>query len=63
VKTPVTRAVTHTILGAVTADTVIHDTTSAHYLKFINEVLDVMDEVGNMKGFYLVMDNCSIHKN
>ncbi|KAI8880738.1 hypothetical protein K501DRAFT_190679 [Backusella circina FSU 941] len=115
VKTPVTRAVTHTILGAITADTVIHislrkpapltpkpkkaktnkrkkknvetgvveeeqgdesadqkwpddgnpapkGTTSAHYIKFINEVLDIMDEFGTMKGCYLVIDNCSIHK-
>lgn len=38
-------------------------TTSAHYIKFISEVLDVMDEIGNMEGYYLVMDNCSIHKN
>ncbi|EIE79873.1 hypothetical protein G6F46_011946 [Rhizopus delemar] len=117
VKTPVTRAVTHTVLDAITADTVIHlslrkpappkpkpkkaktnkrkkkdveaeaaveeeqenedveqywpgddkpapkGTTSAHYIKFISEVLDVMDEIGNMEGYYLVMDNCSIHKN
>jgi transposase len=116
VKTPVTRAVTHTVLGAITADTVIHvslrkpappapkpkkaktnkrkkkdveaevveeeqgdesadqqwpdddkpapkGTTSAHYIKFIKEVLDIMDEIGTMKGYYLVMDNCSIHKN
>jgi transposase len=116
VKTPVTRAVTHTVLGAVTADTVIHvslrkpppptprpkkrmtnkrkkkdvdaeifeedeqeeiieqqwpddgkpapkGTTAAHFIKFINEVLDIMDEIGNMKGYYLVMDNCNIHKN
>jgi hypothetical protein len=37
-------------------------TTAAHYVKFINELLDVMDLDGNMKGYYLVMDNASIHK-
>lgn len=31
-------------------------TTSAHYIKLISEVLDVMDDIGNMEGFYLVMD-------
>lgn len=38
-------------------------TTSAHYIKFINEMLDIMDEIGDMKGCYIVMDNCNIHKN
>lgn len=36
-------------------------TTSAHYTKFINELLDILDDMGDMKGSYLVMDNCSIH--
>jgi hypothetical protein len=111
VKTPVTRTVTHAILGAVTVNTVVHlslrkpappkpkprkvetnkgkkkdvgadaaveeeqenegveqyqpdddkpapkGTTSAHYIKLISEVLDVVDEIGNMEGFYLVMTN------
>ncbi|CEP19195.1 hypothetical protein [Parasitella parasitica] len=96
VKTPVTRAVIHIVLGAITADIVIYlslrkpappkpkltkdveskvaveqeqesedvdqywpddskpapkRTTSAHYIKFISEVLDVMDKIGNMKGY------------
>lgn len=37
-------------------------TTILHYVKFINELLDVMDEDATMKGYYLVMDNASIHK-
>lgn len=36
-------------------------TTSAHYTKFINELLDILDDMGDMKGSYLVMDNCSIY--
>lgn len=36
------------------------DTTTAHFVKFVNEVLDVMD-LEAFKGRYLVMDNASIH--
>ncbi|KAG1140142.1 hypothetical protein G6F37_008877 [Rhizopus arrhizus] len=36
-------------------------TTSAHYTKFINELLDILDDMRDMKGSYLVTDNCSIH--
>jgi hypothetical protein len=36
--------------------------TPAHFIKFINELLDIMDEDGNLKGSYLRMDNASIHK-
>jgi hypothetical protein len=108
VKTPVTRAVSHIVLGAVTADTVFHVafrkptppapkpkkaktkaevveeieqegsveqhwsddgtpapkcTITAHFIEYINEVLDIMDEAGDIKGYYRVMDNCNIHKN
>ncbi|KAG2193899.1 hypothetical protein INT47_004147 [Mucor saturninus] len=39
-------------------------TTSAHYIKFISEVLNATDKIGNIKGYFFVMDNCScIHKN
>lgn len=37
-------------------------TTAAHLIKFINELLNIMDEVESLKGCYLVMDNASIHK-
>lgn len=36
-------------------------TTTAHFVKFMNELLDVMDLDESLKGSYLVMDNCSIH--
>ncbi|CEG82181.1 hypothetical protein RMATCC62417_16291 [Rhizopus microsporus] len=36
-------------------------TTLAHYTDFINELLDIPDNMGDMKGSYMVMDNCSIH--
>ncbi|GAA5797105.1 hypothetical protein HPULCUR_002484 [Helicostylum pulchrum] len=36
-------------------------TTSAHCTKFINELLDILDDMGDMKGSYAIMDNCSIH--
>lgn len=37
-------------------------TTTAHFIKFINELLDVMDLDEKLKGCYLVLDNASIHK-
>jgi hypothetical protein len=37
-------------------------TTTAHFIKFINELLNIMDEDESLKGSYLVMDNVSIHK-
>ncbi|KAG1448508.1 hypothetical protein G6F56_008922 [Rhizopus delemar] len=37
-------------------------TTTAHFIKFVNELLDIMDEDESLKGSYLVMDNASIHK-
>ncbi|KAI7855093.1 hypothetical protein BDC45DRAFT_544974 [Circinella umbellata] len=73
VKTSVARAVTHTVLGAITVNTkdveaeaMIEEeqenedddkpapegTTSVHDIKFISEVLDVMNEIGNMEGYY-----------
>jgi hypothetical protein len=37
-------------------------TTTAHFIKFMNELLDIMDMDESLKGTYLVMDNCTIHK-
>ncbi|KAG1391930.1 hypothetical protein G6F60_012315 [Rhizopus arrhizus] len=37
-------------------------TTTAHFVKFINELLDIMYMDDGMKGHYLVLDNASIHK-
>ncbi|GAA5812768.1 hypothetical protein MFLAVUS_006226 [Mucor flavus] len=38
------------------------DTTAAHLIEFVNELLNIMDEDEYLKGSYLVMDNASIHK-
>nr|CEG67169.1 hypothetical protein RMATCC62417_03636 [Rhizopus microsporus]CEG67172.1 hypothetical protein RMATCC62417_03639 [Rhizopus microsporus] len=37
-------------------------TTTAHFIKFVNGLLDIMDTDRNLLGSYLVMDNCTIHK-
>jgi hypothetical protein len=37
------------------------DTTTARFIKFINVLLDVMDDE-NLKASFLVMDNCTIHQ-
>lgn len=37
-------------------------TTTAHFVKFINELLDKMIVIKIFKGNYTVMDNASIHK-
>jgi transposase len=37
-------------------------TTTAHFVKFMNELLDIMDMDESLMGSYLVMDNCTIHK-
>ncbi|KAG1152798.1 hypothetical protein G6F37_000839 [Rhizopus arrhizus] len=36
-------------------------TTAGHFVQFISDTLDMMDEFPNMKGFYVVMDNAPIH--
>ncbi|KAI9273353.1 hypothetical protein EDC94DRAFT_494156, partial [Helicostylum pulchrum] len=36
--------------------------TTAHFIKFVNELLDIMDMDESLKGSYLVMDSCTIHK-
>ncbi|EIE82436.1 hypothetical protein RO3G_07141 [Rhizopus delemar RA 99-880] len=35
---------------------------TASFIKFVNELLDIMDKDESLKGSYLVMDNTSIHK-
>ncbi|KAG0777346.1 hypothetical protein G6F22_011935 [Rhizopus arrhizus] len=37
-------------------------TTTAHFIKFVNELLNIRDEDESLKGGYLVIDNASIHK-
>ncbi|KAG1148408.1 hypothetical protein G6F37_000414 [Rhizopus arrhizus] len=37
-------------------------TTTAHFVRFINELLDIMDMDESLMGRYLVMDYCTIHK-
>ncbi|KAG1474713.1 hypothetical protein G6F56_000181 [Rhizopus delemar] len=37
-------------------------TTTAHFVKFMNALLDIIDLNKNLKGNYIVMDNASIHK-
>ena len=37
-------------------------TTTAHFHKFMNELLTIMDIDQTFKGNYIVMDNVSIHK-
>lgn len=43
------------------ASTIPKGTTAGHYLKFISDTLDIMDELLNMKGFHIIMDNAAIH--
>ena len=44
-----------------TASAIPKRTTAGHYLQFISDTLDIMDEFPNMKGFHIVMDNAPIH--
>ncbi|KAG1446980.1 hypothetical protein G6F46_011592 [Rhizopus delemar] len=41
---------------------VLKGTTIAHFVKFMNEFLNVMDLDETLKGSYIVMDSASIHK-
>ncbi|KAG0786612.1 hypothetical protein G6F62_008901 [Rhizopus arrhizus] len=36
-------------------------TTGEHYLQFINDTMDIMDEFPEMKGYFIIMDNAPIH--
>jgi hypothetical protein len=37
-------------------------TTTAHFVRSISELLDIMDMDENLMGSYLVMDYCTIYK-
>ncbi|RCH88390.1 hypothetical protein CU097_010924 [Rhizopus azygosporus] len=37
-------------------------TITTHFIKFVNELLDIMDEDESLKNSYLVVDNARIHK-
>ncbi|CAO3615524.1 unnamed protein product [Mucor hiemalis] len=41
--------------------TIPKGTTTGHYVQFISDTLNIMDEFPNMKGFHIVMDNAPIH--
>jgi hypothetical protein len=43
------------------APTIPKGTTSGHYIQFISDTMDIMDEFPNMKGTHIVMDNAPIH--
>lgn len=45
--------------GAVSA--IPKGTTTGHFMQFISDTLDIMDEFPNMKGSHIVMDNAPIH--
>jgi hypothetical protein len=36
-------------------------TTVGHYLRFLRETLDILDNYDQMRGFYVIMDNAPIH--
>ncbi|KAG2209381.1 hypothetical protein INT45_010803, partial [Circinella minor] len=36
-------------------------TTGEHYLQFISDTMDIMDEFSGMKGYFIIMDNAPIH--
>ena len=36
-------------------------TTGGHFVQFISDTLDIMDQFPHMKGFHIVMDNAAIH--
>ena len=41
---------------------VAKDTATAHFVRSISELLDIMDMDKSLTGSYLVMDYCTIHK-
>ena len=41
--------------------TIPKGTTAGYYLRFISDMLDIMDAFLNVKGFHIVMDNTPIH--
>lgn len=42
------------------APTIPKGTTSGHYIQFISDTMDIMDEFPNLKGAHIVMDNAPI---
>jgi hypothetical protein len=44
------------------SESISKGTITAHFIKFMNVLLDIMDLNEDLKGNYLVMDNCTIHK-
>ncbi|KAG2225439.1 hypothetical protein INT45_010075 [Circinella minor] len=91
-ETPSTKATSHSVLGAISAISVVSmklrefgnlkrrkvmgatkrkapegqlsipkGTTGEHYLQFISDTIDIMDEFLGMKGYFIIMDNAPIH--
>ncbi|KAG1376531.1 hypothetical protein G6F61_007518 [Rhizopus arrhizus] len=44
------------------SESILKGTTTVHFIKFMNVLLDIMDLNEDLKENYLVMDNCTIHK-
>ncbi|KAG2191303.1 hypothetical protein INT47_005744 [Mucor saturninus] len=40
---------------------VLKGTTGGHYLQFLSDTMDIMDEFPNMKCYFIIMDNAPIH--
>jgi hypothetical protein len=40
---------------------VLKGTTSGHYVQFINNTMNIVDEFPEMRGFHIIMDNAPIH--
>jgi hypothetical protein len=92
VTSPSAKAVLHTIIGTISAFSIVNislreagnvkkrkvvgvtkkkatedrisvpkGTTSGHYLNFINDTMDIMDEFPEMKGVFIVMNNAPVY--
>ncbi|KAG1138408.1 hypothetical protein G6F37_010537 [Rhizopus arrhizus] len=72
VTTPPIKATSHSVLGAISAVGVVNitpedklsvpkSTTGEHYLQFISDTMDIMDEFPEMRGYFIIMDNAPIH--
>ncbi|KAI9252797.1 hypothetical protein EDC94DRAFT_488034, partial [Helicostylum pulchrum] len=44
------------------SESISKDTATAHFIRFMNALLDIMDLNEDLKGNYLAIDNCTIHK-
>ncbi|KAG2192802.1 hypothetical protein INT47_005349 [Mucor saturninus] len=59
---PSARGVSHTVIGAISAIGVVNlSTTGGHYLQFLSDTMDIMDEFPEMKGYFIIMDNAPIY--